>query len=386
MKTKIRVYGKDQNRTALGIVNAYVKLNPQATVSELQQAFPQSLNTVGKAKELILPVSEANKHANEFFDAPEDFITLHDGQQVTLKYLWVKAAFDAIREHALQYGIDVAKITETPPFKEGSFRLEMVDEKAPVHHATHASAAPEAACVVPETKKKKCCWLWWLLGLLLLALLLFLLCRKCCRHESCDVTPIETGIINASDRLSGKYVPYQEERLSQSILDTNDSLKVVYPTGEIIPIKLPHSDTTIYVGSLSTEAELYHFLSQHTPVYTNEKEGWITMDRTYFQFNSTQLDENATNQVKNIAMILKEFPKAKINVAGFTDYLGTPQANLDVSRERAMAIKNQLISDKTPAENIVEAKGYGSEFPVCTGEDALCRAKNRRVDIKVVSE
>lgn len=44
MENKIRVYGKAQNRTALGIMHAYMLMNPDATLEDLREAFPDSLN------------------------------------------------------------------------------------------------------------------------------------------------------------------------------------------------------------------------------------------------------------------------------------------------------------------------------------------------------
>ena len=40
MASKVRVYGKAQNRTALGIVNAYIVMYPHATAEDLNKAFP----------------------------------------------------------------------------------------------------------------------------------------------------------------------------------------------------------------------------------------------------------------------------------------------------------------------------------------------------------
>lgn len=44
MANKVRVYGKAQNRTALGIVHAYMVMYPQATLQDLRRAFPNELN------------------------------------------------------------------------------------------------------------------------------------------------------------------------------------------------------------------------------------------------------------------------------------------------------------------------------------------------------
>ena len=47
MPSKVRVYGKAQNRTALGIVNAYLIMYPHATKEDLEKAFPLELQPKG---------------------------------------------------------------------------------------------------------------------------------------------------------------------------------------------------------------------------------------------------------------------------------------------------------------------------------------------------
>ena len=42
MPSKVRVYGKAQNRTVLGIINAYLVMYPHATKEDLDKAFPSS--------------------------------------------------------------------------------------------------------------------------------------------------------------------------------------------------------------------------------------------------------------------------------------------------------------------------------------------------------
>ncbi|MBR8730536.1 hypothetical protein IX332_001885 [Porphyromonas levii] len=39
MVSKVRVYGKAQNRTALGIVNAYLVMYPQSTLEDLKKSI-----------------------------------------------------------------------------------------------------------------------------------------------------------------------------------------------------------------------------------------------------------------------------------------------------------------------------------------------------------
>ena len=59
MANKVKVYGKAQNRTALGIAHAYLVMYPHATLEDLRKAFPNNTNPDSGVKELFLPLGEA---------------------------------------------------------------------------------------------------------------------------------------------------------------------------------------------------------------------------------------------------------------------------------------------------------------------------------------
>lgn len=50
---KVKVYGKAQNRTVLGIAHAYMIMYPHATLDDLRKAFPNSLNPTAGTEELF---------------------------------------------------------------------------------------------------------------------------------------------------------------------------------------------------------------------------------------------------------------------------------------------------------------------------------------------
>lgn len=56
----IQVNGKAMNRTALGIIDAFIKLYPDVTFAELKEAFPDSLNSSGPRapKTIFKPFTE----------------------------------------------------------------------------------------------------------------------------------------------------------------------------------------------------------------------------------------------------------------------------------------------------------------------------------------
>ena len=173
MKTKILVHGKSQSHTALGIINAYLRLYPNTTPSDLQEAFPKSLNRRCTANNLIVPVKKIWAHDKMFFDREDEWIVFNTGEIYAMVEVWEKEDFNAICQHAKQYGIKVAK-TGTKPFEKGSFELEYL------------------VC-----NWEKVCFRWlWIPLLILLFLLLFFCCRKYC----CD----DTGALFSTSCFSGK--------------------------------------------------------------------------------------------------------------------------------------------------------------------------------------
>ena len=68
MTNKVRVYGKAQNRTALGIMHAYMVMYPQATMDDLKKAFPDELNPDSGVKKNFVKAGEKGTDAKRLFD------------------------------------------------------------------------------------------------------------------------------------------------------------------------------------------------------------------------------------------------------------------------------------------------------------------------------
>lgn len=166
MASKIRVYGKAQNRTALGIMHAYLKMYPNATIEDLQKAFPDSLNPDSGVKiNFIEPKDIAAKcgpNWNGFFTEEDSLLHLQDGKKVAVVSMWTKASFERLVEHAKLYDIEVAKFeaAEKGFGKKGGYRLEYLNGYVPP---------------VREEKKSPKWWIWGLLGIIVLIVLLILL-------------------------------------------------------------------------------------------------------------------------------------------------------------------------------------------------------------------
>lgn len=178
MASKVRVYGKAQNRTALGIVHAYVVMYPQATLEDLRKAFPDSLCPDSGVKEMFLPQAEAetfNTKMSLYFAKPDEVLQLADGSKVALAQVWSKASFDRMVAQGKLYDIEVAEFEKTMKGEKGGYRLEYLNGYVPP---------------VAETKKKGMAWWIWLLLLLLVAAIAYLLLKPAPEPQVVEVEKI----------------------------------------------------------------------------------------------------------------------------------------------------------------------------------------------------
>ena len=134
MANKIRVSAKAQNRTALGIVHAYMLMYPQTTLEDLRKAFPNELNPDKGTNENFIPAEEKGTEANwdGYFKADEEILTMGDSSKVSVVKMWTKPSLERIVNHAKLYEIEVQNIESLPlEDKKKGFKLEYLNGYIP---------------------------------------------------------------------------------------------------------------------------------------------------------------------------------------------------------------------------------------------------------------
>jgi outer membrane protein OmpA-like peptidoglycan-associated protein len=98
--------------------------------------------------------------------------------------------------------------------------------------------------------------------------------------------------------------------------------------------------------------------------------------------NSRKLTLKSNNALNQIASIMNENPSLKIRVEGHTDNAGNDDANMQLSQDRADAVKAWLVS-KGISEDRIKSEGFGETMPIADNNTAAGRTKNRRIDIRM---
>lgn len=118
---------------------------------------------------------------------------------------------------------------------------------------------------------------------------------------------------------------------------------------------------------------------------TAPRASWLDFDRVWFVSDGARLDLGlSTEQLDNVAAILKAYPTVKLEIAGYTDAAPAAAAR-DLARARAEAVKDRLVSLGI-AEARLKAAAYGRAQPRCAANDEkACRAKQPRIAVRVAA-
>ena len=82
-----------------------------------------------------------------------------------------------------------------------------------------------------------------------------------------------------------------------------------------------------------------------------------------------------------VQRVVREFPEARIVVEGHTDSQGNESLNQSLSRRRAIAVREYLLSNIAMSADRITAVGYGESRPVAPNNSEAGRTRNRRIEI-----
>jgi OmpA-OmpF porin, OOP family len=110
----------------------------------------------------------------------------------------------------------------------------------------------------------------------------------------------------------------------------------------------------------------------------------FTFDELQFDPGSARLSPISHAQLQQLAAVLKAYRTVLISVAGHTDNIGNASANLRLSAQRAAAVKQALVGQGVAATRVAD-EGFGSERPIATNDTEDGRARNRRIELVVLT-
>lgn len=102
-----------------------------------------------------------------------------------------------------------------------------------------------------------------------------------------------------------------------------------------------------------------------------------------FEYDSASVNSTFYPVLNSVVLVLNEFEKTLIQVAGYTDNTGSAEYNQKLSERRAGSVGDYFIAQQIPPAR-VQTFGEGESNPVASNDTAEGRQQNRRVVLILV--
>gem|GEM_PF-3203779 len=181
----------------------------------------------------------------------------------------------------------------------------------------------------------------WLLPLLLLVLTLGL------------VLYFINSFHNYKQAIAWQFINPDDTAASKPITVKSDSA-----IKQEVQLQLP--DTTIAVIKGGIEYRLALYISSNNPQDSINNNRWFEFEEPTFESNTAIPTESLTQQIQNLATILKKYPHVQIRIGCYANDTQNSAANLELSRSRATVVSVALKKFGVNERQIVTTEGFGA--------------------------
>jgi outer membrane protein OmpA-like peptidoglycan-associated protein/tetratricopeptide (TPR) repeat protein len=111
----------------------------------------------------------------------------------------------------------------------------------------------------------------------------------------------------------------------------------------------------------------------------------VILENIFFELNKATLKPESYPQLEQVLGFMNGNPSVRMEISGHTDNTGSLRLNTRLSQARAQAVVDWLRERGVTVDRL-DAKGYAFSQPISPNNTAEGRAKNRRVEFKILSK
>jgi len=109
----------------------------------------------------------------------------------------------------------------------------------------------------------------------------------------------------------------------------------------------------------------------------------VVLKNVNFESNSSELTTGSSDSLDNAVDAMNKYPDLRIEIQAHTDNMGDAAYNQLLSEQRAQSVRDYMVDKGISAERM-EVKGYGETQPIADNNTREGRAKNRRVELRIL--
>lgn len=111
----------------------------------------------------------------------------------------------------------------------------------------------------------------------------------------------------------------------------------------------------------------------------------IPVNHIYYETNQYTVTPESYASLDSLVAMLTAYPQMEIEISAYTDNVGTPAYNQELSEKRAESLVAYLVN-KGIAASRLQHKGYGDTMPVASNDTPEGRQQNRRIELKILKQ
>lgn len=139
-------------------------------------------------------------------------------------------------------------------------------------------------------------------------------------------------------------------------------------------------NTTIDLSQEQASSRYDEMSIELTPLDANTR---IELRNITFESNSAELRASSATELERVVKLMKQNPEIILEISAHTDNVGSEAYNLKLSERRAESVVDYLTNEGIPLKSL-RPKGYGESTPLVPNDSDENKAKNRRVEMKVL--
>jgi outer membrane protein OmpA-like peptidoglycan-associated protein len=191
--------------------------------------------------------------------------------------------------------------------------------------------------------------------------------------------PIEANI-SYSDLNTGK------EAGIASSNPVDGSYKIILPAGQAYSFHASKKDFVSVSDNIDLKKETdYKEIERNLYLVPIEEGVDVLLNNIFFENNKADILPSSYPEMDRLVDILNAHPDMKIEISGHTDNAGAHEDNVKLTQARSESVTKYLVGKGINKDRLI-TKGYGGSKPVETNDHEAGRAKNRRMEFKILKK
>lgn len=154
--------------------------------------------------------------------------------------------------------------------------------------------------------------------------------------------------------------------------------------------QVKYNSVVFYIHDYNNEEDKYYISNFRLAEATGDtrhkllETGSFITNEILFDSGKAIVKPSSSKIIDEIGVVLKDNPKIKVSISGHTDSDGDDKKNLELSEQRAMAVKTELVRKFDLNEDNIQIFGLGETQPLANNNTEEGKKQNRRVAFKII--